>query len=151
MSDNVTRSIIVKASPAEVYAICSDFARFPDFMKYIKSVTVIDQKRSHWIMEGPMGQDLEWDAETTRMEPNKRIAWRSLEGSQIKTSGQVSFNALPDNETEITAMIHYELPGGSIGKTIAEFFYDPEKRLDEDLRNLKAVIEGRREKATASL
>lgn len=150
MADAITRNIIVKASPEQVYRMWSNFEIFPLFMKHIKSITVLDARRSHWVMQGPLGTELEWDAEITRNEPNKRIAWRSSEESNMKTSGQVTFNPLSHGETEITAMIHYEPPGGAIGKAVAELFNDPENRLDEDLRNFKSVIEGRQENVTAN-
>jgi uncharacterized membrane protein len=142
MADQVTRDIIVKANVGEVYDLWANFENFPHFMKYISSITKTGERTSHWIMEGPLGKKLEWDAETTTLEPNKRIAWNSRDGGDIKTSGQVTFNALPQDQTEITIMLQYVPPAGQLGEFIAKLFSDPEKRLDEDLRNFKAYVEG---------
>jgi len=142
MADQVTRDIIVKANVSKVYELWANFENFPHFMKYISSVTKIGDRASHWVMDGPLGKQLEWDAETTTLEPNKRIAWNSRDGGDIKTSGQVTFNALPDDQTEITVVLQYVPPAGKLGEFVANLFSDPEKRLDEDLRNFKTYVEG---------
>ena len=55
MPERFTKSIIVKASPATVYGIWSQFENFPQFMDYIKSVTKMGPKMSRWEMAGPLG------------------------------------------------------------------------------------------------
>jgi len=119
-------------------------------MTYIKSITKTGARTSHWVMEGPLGKDLEWDADTTTLEPNKRIAWNSRDGGDIKTSGQVTFNELSQGQTEITVMLQYVPPTGKIGEFVAQLFSDPDKRLDEDLRNFKAYAEGTRSRTTTA-
>jgi uncharacterized membrane protein len=141
MNDNVTRSIIVKGSASEVYNVWANFENFPHFMKNIESVEKTGDRASHWVMKGPLGKSIEWDAETTRLEENKRIAWNST-GGDIKTSGQVTFNSLPNNETEVTVMLKYVPPAGLAGEIVAELFGNPEGKLEDDLRNFKAYLEG---------
>ena len=58
-------------------------------MQYIKSVTMLDDHTSHWVMKGPLGADIEWDAVTMRMDENERVAWNSKDNSAVTTSGQV--------------------------------------------------------------
>jgi len=145
-NDTTTKNIIVKAPLHEVYQAWANFENFPNFMKNIKSVKKIGDRTSHWVMAGPLGTKIEWDAETTRLEENKRIAWSSTQGD-IKTSGQVTFNALPSNEVEITVMLKYVPPAGLAGEIVAELFSDPESKLTEDLRNFKRYIEGQKQRA----
>src|SRR5690349_5943572 len=142
MADQVTKDIIVKANIDDVYAIWADFEQFPRFMTYIKSITKMGERTSHWVMEGPLGKDLEWDAETTTLEHNKRIAWNSRDGGDIKTSGQVTFNDLGHGQTEVTVTLQYVPPAGKLGEVVAQLFSDPHKRLDEDLHNFKTYAEG---------
>ncbi len=92
-------------------------------------------------MKGPLGRDLEWYTETTRSDENKRIAWRTLEGD-IKTSGQVTFNSLPDQETEMTIMTQYVPPEGAISEMASSIFTDFESKVEKDLLNFKAYAEG---------
>ena|SRR5215218_2141073 len=141
MADQVTKTIIVNANVNDVYAIWADFQNFPHFMTYIKSISKTGERSSHWVMDGPLGKELEWDAETTTLEPNKRIAWNSRDGGDIKTSGQVTFNALPQGQTEITVTLQYVPPAGKVGEFVANLFSDPDKRMDEDLRNFKTYVE----------
>lgn len=136
------QSVIVKAPVKEVYEAWANFENFPRFMQHIRSVTKTGNNTSHWVMDGPFHSRLEWDAETTRLEENKRIAWSST-GGDIKTSGQVTFNTLPDNEVEVTVMLRYVPPAGIAGDLFAALFGDPEGKLAEDLRNFKRSIEQR--------
>ena len=144
MANQVTKSIIVKSDVSDVFNLWSSFEHFPHFMKYIKSVTKTGPRTSHWEVEGPLGIEAKWDAEMTRLEENKRIGWSSkdLEGN-VTTSGQVTFNALPNNETEITVLLQYVPPAGKAGELITSLFSSPEERLEEDLRNFKAFAEGK--------
>lgn len=142
MAEQTTKSIIVKAPVSEVYHIWANFENFPHFMQNIKSVSRTSDSLSHWVMEGPLGKLIEWDAETTRMEHNTRIAWNSRDGGDIKTSGQATFTELPDSQTEVTVTLQYVPPGGWAGEMAAKLFGDPEGSLEEDLRNFKAYAEG---------
>jgi uncharacterized membrane protein len=149
MENQTTRSIIVKADVSTAYQVWENFENFPHFMKNIKSVQKTGPNTSHWKMDGPLGTSIEWNAETTRKEENKRIAWNSKdnEDSDITTSGQVTFNNLQDGETEITVTMHYvPRKGGAAGSAIANLFSNPEKQLEEDLRNFKDFVEGRHDR-----
>jgi uncharacterized membrane protein len=144
MPEQVTRTIIVKARISEVYDIWANFENFPLFMKYITSVHKTGDGLSHWVMEGPLGKKIEWDAETTRMEPNQRIAWNSRDQGDITTSGQVTFKELPQGETEIAVTLQYVPPAGALGAAVVKIFSDPAEQLEEDLKNFKAYAEGLR-------
>lgn len=143
MTNPVTKSITVGGSPSEIFAVWSNFAMFPQFMKYIEEVTVTGANRSHWKMKGPLGYSAEWDAETTRMETDKRIAWRSIDtdDTNVKTSGQVTFAELPNNQTEVTVTMLYIPPAGVVGEVVAAIFANPEQRLEHDLENFKRFVE----------
>lgn len=135
-----TQSIIVNAKLEDIFDAWANFENFPHFMQNIKSVVKTGDNTSHWIMEGPVNTTFEWDAQTTRMEENKRIAWNSIRGD-IKTSGQVTFNPLPENEVEVTVMLKYVPPAGLAGEVAAALFSNPEEKLYEDLRNFKRHME----------
>lgn len=138
----LTKSIIIKATPAEAYTLWANFERFPQFMSFIKEVRSTGPRTSHWVLDAPAGMTVEWTAELTRMDPNKRIAWSSKDNDgDITTSGQVTFAELPQGETELTVTVQYSPPGGAIGEALARWFANPEKRLETDLRNFKAMVE----------
>lgn len=140
MTKIVTSSIIVKGEVDEIYDTWANFRNFPYFMKNIESVTPTSQDHSHWVMNGPLNTTFGWDAKTTRMEKDSRIAWKSIAGD-LRTSGQVTFKELPNDETELTVTMQYVPPAGIAGEVAAALFAQPEKRLTEDLRNFKAFME----------
>lgn len=144
-----TKNIIVKAPIDAVYEAWANFENFPNFMQHICTVTKTGDRSSHWVMEGPLNSRIEWDAETTCLEENKRVAWSSTNGD-IKTSGQVTFNQLSAEEVEVTVMLRYIPPGGVVGDLVASLFADPEGKLTEDLYNFKRYIE-KTENATESV
>ena len=137
-----TRSIIVKGTPSDLYHLWADVERFPSFMSNVKSVRRTGDNLTHWVVEGPHGKDVEWDAETTRMEEGKRIAWNSKDGSDVKTSGQVVFTQLPHDETQVTVTLQVS-PQGALSGAVAGFFGKLDQRLEEDLRRFKAYAEAR--------
>lgn len=142
MSQQYSKSILVKGDVNHIYDIWANFENFPLFMKTVKSVTKTGDKTSHWVVEGPAGMLLDWNAEMTRQEPNKRIAWNSKDKKgMLTTSGQVTFNGLPDNTTEVTVTMQITPPAGKVGDAIATYLVHPEQKLTEDLRNFKHYIE----------
>jgi uncharacterized membrane protein len=146
MSNRVTQSVIVQRPAPELFALWANFENFPNFMKNIAAVTMTGDKVSHWVMDGPLGTKVEWDAETTLWEQNSRIGWNSKDRSPVTTSGQVSFKQLNDRETEVTVMMHYDPPAGMVGEVASKFFGSLDKRVEEDLRNFKAYAEGMSER-----
>jgi uncharacterized membrane protein len=144
VADPITKSIIVKADVATAYNLWANFENFPHFMKYINSVTKLGPNMSRWEMDGPLGKKVEWTAETTRMEPNRRIGWNTKDNdSTVTTSGEVVFTPLADFQTEITVTLKYNPPAGALGEAAAKLFSNPSARLDEDLKNFKNYVEGR--------
>jgi uncharacterized membrane protein len=94
------------------------------------------------VVQGPLGKHVEWDAETTRMEEGKRLAWNSKEGSEVKTSGQVVFTQLPHGETQVTVTLMV-VPQGKVGGAAAGLFGKLDETLEGDLRSFKAYAEAR--------
>ena len=147
MGDQVTESIIVKASTEEVYSIWSNFELFPKFMRHIESVEKTGPDTSHWKMKGPLGMDVKWDAYTTRLDQNQRVAWSSKDNKgDVTTSGQAVFTTLPDGETLVTVTIQYEPNKGFTGDMASTLFTKTDEMLVDDLRNFKSYIEGMEER-----
>lgn len=142
MSEQITKSIIVKSDVMTVFDVWADYETFPNFMTYVNRVTKTGPRASRWEVTGPLGIPVEWTAETTRYEANRRLAWNTKDhDGTITTSGEVVFSELPDTQTHISVTMNYTVPGGKVGEAVATLFSDPAKRLEEDLRNFKAYIE----------
>jgi uncharacterized membrane protein len=142
MPERIIKNIIVKGQIKEIFSLWENYENFVYFMKDIKSVHKTGEKTSHWIMRGPLGKNLEWGAQITDHEENKRIAWNSILGD-IKTSGQVTFNELGEDEVDVTVHMQYIPPAGGLGVAAARLFDNPEKRVEEGLRQFKKYAEGK--------
>ena len=104
----IEKSIIVNVPVATAYNQWTQFEDFPHFMEGVKEVRQMGEKRLHWKAE-IAGRTEEWDAEIYQQIPDGRIAWRSVGGA--KNSGQVVFNAMSTNQTEVFLQLHYDPEG----------------------------------------
>jgi uncharacterized membrane protein len=138
-------SVTVNKSPDETFAFWRDLTNLPRFMQHLESVTPTagSANRSHWVAKAPFGTSVSWDAEITSEEPGRRLAWRSLPGSRIDNSGTVHFAEAPgDRGTEVKVVLHYDVPGGRLGRAVAKLFgEDPVQQVRDDLRRFKQVME----------
>jgi uncharacterized membrane protein len=141
----VQQAFLVSRAPAELYAYWRDFQNLPRIMTYLQDVQVQDDRRSHWVAKAPLlaGGSVEWDAEITRDEPNRAIAWRSLPGSQVDMIGEIRFQpALGDRGTEVHVRLSYVPPAGQLGRWLAKIFGKaPRRTIREDLRAFKRIME----------
>jgi uncharacterized membrane protein len=139
----IHRSITINRSPEDIYGFWRDFRNLPRVMKHLESVEWSSDGRSHWKATGPARTTFEWDAEIVEDRPNERIAWRSLEGSDIDHRGMVRFQPAPGGRgTEVHVYLHYDPPAGSVGRTVAQLLgQEPGQQIGEDLRRLKQVLE----------
>jgi uncharacterized membrane protein len=127
---------------SEVFAFWRDLTNLPQFMKHIKSVEVLDTKRSHWVAEGPAGTCVEWDAEVINEVRDELIGWRSTEGSRVDSAGSVRFKDTPGGGTEIAVEFQYNPPAGGAGTMIAKIFgRDLQAEMQTDLMRLKHRLE----------
>ncbi len=141
MPEQINKSIIVKGDAKDIFDLWANFENFPHFMQPIKSVTKTGVRTSHWVVEGPFGRTIEWDAEMTTFERKKRIAWNST-GGDIKTTGQVTFNELPNEQTQVSVTLQY-VPGDGFSREIADkLFGNAQQQLDSNLRSFKVFAEG---------
>ncbi len=141
--DRVESSVTVRRSPQELYSFWRELENLPSVMKHLKSVEAIDRVRSHWIAEGPLGKDVEWDAEVFNDVENEMIAWRSLPGGAVDTAGSVHFKSQGNGgETQVSVNFKYDPPAGAVGAWVASFLgHDPQRMIEEDLRQFKQRME----------
>jgi uncharacterized membrane protein len=134
---------LVNASPEQAYKLWRNFSGLPRFMVHLKSVRELDGRRSEWVALGPGQREVRWNAEITEDTANQRIAWRSLPGSDVQTSGSVDFRADPQGRgTFVTAKVQYGIPGGQLTAGLASVFgKNPEFVVREDVRRFKQLLE----------
>lgn len=147
----VQKTVDIAAPLEEVWALWSDFTRFPRFMTHLREACVTGPDRSHWVATGPLGAPVEWDAEITEWSERQRIAWRSVDASPVETAGEVRFRQRPDGGTRVELRLSCAPPAGALGKAVATFFGShPKRQVDDDLLRLKSLLETGRTKAGGS-
>ncbi|MCU0570483.1 MAG: SRPBCC family protein [Oculatellaceae cyanobacterium Prado106] len=139
---SVKKTITVKRSPDELYHYWRNFENLPSFMNHLETISVKDDKHSHWVAKAPLGMKVEWDAEIIDETENRSIVWRSMEGADVDSVGSVTFNDANGSGTEVKVVMQYNPPGGAVGAIAAAIFGEnPEQQLDEDLQRFKQVME----------
>lgn len=139
MSESFTKSITISRNIEDVFALWMDFERFPDFMENVRNVTRIDDNRTHWKVQGPMGREVEWDAETTLLDPDTRVAWKAA-GDHFKVSGQVIFTMLDTELTQVTVTM-LVAPQGIVRVLATQIFTNIQERVESDMNNFKRYVE----------
>ncbi len=138
-----TTSITVNCTPQHAYEYWRNFENFPNFMSNLDSVHTHANGESHWRAKAPAGHTVEWKARMTDDQPGSRIAWESVEGSEITNSGAVRFEQAPGGRgTIIHVDMTYQPPFGTLGAGLAKVMgRDPEQQIGQDLRHLKQILE----------
>ena len=139
----VEEAVTIEAPAAELYRFWRSFENLPRFMTHLESVTTSGDKRSHWVAKAPMGTTVEWDAEITEERENELIAWRSLPGGDVDSSGSVRFSSAPGGRgTIVRVALEYAPPGGAAGAAVAKLFgEEPSQQIEDDLRRFKQLME----------
>ena len=138
----IEQSIVIARPRDELFHFWRQLDNLPRFMDNLESVTVLDQRRSHWVAKGPVGTRVEWDAEIHNEIEDEIIAWRSLPGSQVDQAGSVHFTPAHGGGTEVRVVMRYAAPAGKLGDAVAHLLGDdPERQVADDLRRFKQVME----------
>jgi uncharacterized membrane protein len=144
----IQKTITVDAPVPDVFELYSDFERFPRFMSHVIQVEKLGEGRYRWVVKGPLGIPVSWDAEITELVPERVVAWKSEPGALIGNAGIVHFDPAPEGGTRIDLKMVYNPPGGAVGHAIASLFgVDPKHALDVDLVRFQSLLE--RGKTTA--
>jgi uncharacterized membrane protein len=138
---HLEKTIYIEAPPETVFNIWSNYVNFPHFMSHVQKVHDSGNGRSHWVVNGPAGTVIEWDAILTEFKRPEVIAWKSEQNSIVQHEGKVRFE--PENGgTKVHVRMSYNPPAGVLGHAVASLFDgDPKKQMDEDLLRMKTFIE----------
>jgi uncharacterized membrane protein len=139
----VGRTVTIDRPRSQIYDFWRDFANLAQVMENVERIDVVDERRSHWVVKGPSGKSVEWDSVIIEDQPGRLIAWRSVEGSDIDSSGRIEFiDAAPGRGTMVRATFAYDPPAGFVGEWIAKILQrEPNVQARRDLRRLKQFLE----------
>jgi uncharacterized membrane protein len=138
---DIQKTLFIEAPPERVYTFWTDYQNFPLFMGSVREVRDLGGGRSHWVVRGPAGVPIEWDATLTEQVPGEILAWRSRPGSMLENAGAVRFS--PEGTgTRVDLRLCYSPPAGGAGQAVAELLgADPRAKVNEDLGRLKSLLE----------
>ena len=139
---HVQETVAIDRPRAVVYSFWRQLSNLPRFMSHLARVDMLDGGRSHWVAAGPLGHQVEWDAEIINEVDGYLLAWQSLPGSDVDSAGSVRFRDLPDEATELTVRLQYQPPAGRLGAWAAWLTgEEPSRQIRDDLRGVKRYLE----------
>lgn len=139
---DVQKTINVAAPVEQVFGLWSRYEQFPFIMDHVSDVERLGEDRSRWVVTGPLGLPVGWEAVVTRLDPNALLAWMTTAESAVQHAGVVRFDPTPDGGTRVDVKLSYNPPGGAIGHAVAALLgCDPKRALDHDLVELKSLLE----------
>jgi uncharacterized membrane protein len=143
---DVQKTITINAPIERVFSYFTEWEYWPNWMSHVREVRTTGNDgnglRTHWVVDGPAGIPVEWDAITTKLIPNQELAWKSVEGAAVEHAGIIRFVPTVDGATTVDVKMSYNPPVGAMGHVVAALFgRDPKHQLDDDLARLKTTIE----------
>jgi len=131
-----TESVDVAVPVRTAYNQWTQFEQFPRFMRQVKEVRQVNDTLTHWTVE-INGIRREFDAQITEQQPDRRIAWSSINGMHQR--GMVTFEPIDSGHTRVTAELDLE-PSG-FAEHVADATGMIGHSVHEDLANFKEFIE----------
>jgi uncharacterized membrane protein len=139
---DVQKTINIAAPVEQVFGLWARYEQLPFIMDHVCHVERLGEDRSRWVVTGPLGYPVGWEAVVTRLVPNALLAWMTTSESAVQHAGVVRFDPTPDGGTRVDIKLSYNPPGGTIGHAVAALFgCDPRRAMDHDLVELKSMLE----------
>lgn len=135
----IEETVEVEVPVGAAYEQWTRFEEFPRFMEGVREVHRVDETHVRWVGDRA-GRDAEWAAEIVAQEPERRISWRSTEGS--RHDGTVAFEPLGDDATRVHLAIEHD-PQGAAGYA-DELMGFAQRRVRRDIERFKDLVESRR-------
>lgn len=135
-------AVTIARPRAELYDFWRRFGNLSQVMEAVEDVTETEDE-ARWTIRAPMGGTVEIMTRVVTDRPDEVIAWQSVEGSEIETSGKVMFTDAPAGRgTVVTAIIAWTPPYGLAGQLVAKVSgRDPAAQTRHELKRLKMLME----------
>ena len=133
----IEKSIDVGVPVSVAYDQWTQFEEFPQFMDGIVEVNQLDDTHLHWVADID-GERKEWKAEVIEQEPDRVVAWRSVEG--LENSGRVEFEPI-DSGTRVSVAMQYDAEG--VKESLGALFGVDGRQVANDLESFRELVEAR--------
>ena len=127
------KSIDVDVPVRTAYNQWTQFQQSPQFMEGVDRVVQLDDKTLQWT--ATVGADEGWTAEITDQTPDRRVAWKSVDGAD--NAGAVLFEQVGSGTTQVTLKLDAE-PDGPV-ETVGTSLGFLERRVTRGSRALQGI------------
>jgi uncharacterized membrane protein len=134
----IQKSIDVQVPVHTAYNQWTQFESFPSFMEGVQEVRQLSDTRTHWKTK-IAGATREFDAEIVNQEPDRLIAWRSVQGPN--QGGEVTFQ--PEGTDRTRVALRMDFTPSDTTEKIGDATNMVERRVEGDLKRFKEFIESR--------
>lgn len=137
---HVDKTITIGASRERLFDVLKYPQYFPNFMRHVRQVEPLGDRRFRWTLDGPAGTEVVWNVRVTEIVPNEEIRWAGTDGEDHW--GFIRLEAAGLGATRLHFEMNYVPAAGRAGQMFARFFgTDPKSILDDDFLRLKTYVE----------
>ncbi len=129
----IHQMVLVRAPISEVFERWCRLEDFPSFMEGVREIRWLDDRRFSLKSEND-GQFFHSTCELTLRIPDRRMAWRTIEGPD--SAGVACFQNAGGGWTEVTLKMRYDSKGGWRNR------HQVEGRMRRNLNRFKELVEG---------
>ncbi|MFJ9950863.1 SRPBCC family protein [Kitasatospora sp. NPDC091207] len=137
----IEESVLVDVPLAVAYEQWRKVEEFPLFMRGVVSIERRGRELTHWVV-GVAGAHREFDARTTEVVPDERVAWAAVAG-EVRQAGVVTFHRLGAERTRIMLQLDVE-PQGLLER-VGEALGFLDRQVIDDLHDFKDFVESAHE------
>ena len=121
---SVKKSALVMHKASEMYHLVDDIESYPEFLPWCKSTTILERDEDHVkaSIEIAMGAVNKSFTTLNRMQKNKMIEVRLVEGPFKHLQGFWHFEALQENASKISVDMEFEYSSRVMGLLIGPVF-----------------------------
>ncbi len=132
----------LQAPAASVYAALRQVDRLVSLLPPLRGVRRVPDGATHWSLSDPEGWPLEWTAVVTELQPNRQIAWRTTEDSQLPHSGMVWLEPIDATQTRLHLYVSCRIVPGRTGQALQRLAgVGPQGLLTANLNRLRQHLQ----------
>jgi ribosome-associated toxin RatA of RatAB toxin-antitoxin module len=124
MTTHIQRSALLPFPAQALYDLVNDVARYPEFLPWCSSATVMEESESHMLasLEVAKGSLSQRFVTRNRLESGKTIEMNLEEGPFTQLHGVWHFKALNDKACKISLDLRFDYAGPIIKATLGPLF-----------------------------
>jgi ribosome-associated toxin RatA of RatAB toxin-antitoxin module len=120
----VHRSALVPYSPAQIYALVSDFERYPEFLPWCSGARLLTRAENELTAQLDLSRSGIHSSFTTRntLVPDERIDMQLLDGPFRTLQGRWDFRPIAQRGCKVELLIRFEMQSGPLGFLLGPVF-----------------------------